>query len=120
MKKVKIEKGILKNIIITVFAFFATYFLPYVINFEDELTFSNSIMSVIVFVSFIVLLKKTLIKENLLKIKNVCFLGIIFSTFLVLGNAIDTNGTVEYGNIRNIFSNYIHIIYNRCIISTVI
>lgn len=116
----KINKNIIMNIIIVICAFLATYFLPYIINFEGKITFSNSIISLIVFASFIVLLKKTFIKENTSKIKNVCFLGIIFSTFLVLGNSIDTNGAVEYRNIRNIFRNYIHIIYNRCIISTVI
>ena len=96
----KINKDIILNLSIVIISFLATYFLKYVINFEEEITYTNSIVSLIVFVSFIYLLKKTFIRENIEKIKSACFLGIMFSTFLVIGNSIDTNSTVEYGNIQ--------------------
>ena len=58
--------------------------MPYIISSKDELTYSNSIIAAIVFASFIYLLKKTFVKENVPKLKNIFSLGIIFSTFLVL------------------------------------
>ncbi len=116
MKEIKIDKKIILNIIITIIAFFATCSIPYIINFENNLTYSNSIISLIIFVSFIYLLKKTIKIENTEKIKNVSILGIIFSTFLVLGNNIKTNGTVEYKNIKMYFA----IIFISFIISSLL
>ncbi len=72
------------NILIVTISYLATYFIPYVISFKEELTYSNSIISVVVFVAFVWLLKKTFIKENIDKLKNIFSLGMIFSTFLVL------------------------------------
>lgn len=100
MKEIKIDKNIIKNIVLVIISFFATYFVKYAINFEGDITYSNSIIAVIVFASFIVLLKKTWTEENIKKIKSTAFLGVMFSTFLVIGNSIDTKGTVEYGNIQ--------------------
>ena len=82
--KEKVNSKVCINIIIAIIAYLATYFLPYIISFKDELTYSNSIIAVVVFASFTYLLKKTFIKENVSKLKNIFSLGIIFSTFLVL------------------------------------
>ena len=82
--KEKINSKTCTNIFIVIIAYLATYFLPYIISFKDELTYSNSIIAVVVFASFIYLLNKTFVKENVAKLKNVFSLGIIFSTFLVL------------------------------------
>lgn len=100
MKKIKVNKKIMLNIIITTIAFFATCFVEHIINFAENLTYSNSIISLIIFASFIYLLKKTVVKENISIIKNVSILGLIFSTFLVIGNSIKTNETVEYKNLK--------------------
>lgn len=104
MKEINIDKTILKNIAITITSFLATYFIKYAINFEENITYSNSVISLVVFAGLIVLLKKTWTEENIKKIKSTAFLGIMFSTFLVIGNSIDTKGTVEYGNIQIYFA----------------
>ena len=104
MKEIKIDKNIILNIIIVIIAFLATCFVPYIINFKDNLTYANSIVSLITFVSFIYLLKKTIKKENIEKIKNVSILGLIFSTFLVLGNSIKINGKIEYRDLKIYFA----------------
>lgn len=100
MERIQINKNTVINIIIVGISFFATCFIPYIINFDETLSFSNSIISVIVFASFIYLLKKTWVEENKEKIKNTIFLGIVFSTFMVFGNSLKTNETIEYGNIK--------------------
>lgn len=112
----KIDKNKVINLVIILISFFSTYFLQYVINFEGEITYSNSILSVAVFSTFIILLKKTWIKDNIQKIKSAAFLGVVFSTFLVLGNSIDTNSTVEYGNIQI----YLAIIFMSVIVNAVL
>ena len=104
MKEINIDKTILKNIAITITSFLATYFIKYAINFEENITYSNSVISLVVFAGLIVLLKKTWTEENIKKIKSTAFLGIMFSTFLVIGNSIETKGTVEYGNIQIYFA----------------
>lgn len=104
MKQINIDKNMILNIIIAIIAFLATCFIPYIINFQESLTYSNSIISLITFASFVYLLKKTIIAENTEKIKNVSVLGLIFSTFLILGNSIKTNGTVEYRDIKMYFA----------------
>lgn len=101
---IKINKNLIINIILIIISYFAIYFLQYMINFENDLTYNNSIISLIIFGSFIYLLKKTCIEENKSKIKNAYFIGLIFSTFLVLGNSIKTNSTVEYNNIGIYFA----------------
>ena len=117
MKEIKINKNIILNIIIAVIAFFATCSLPYIINFKEILTYSNSIISLIIFVSFVYLLKKTIIAENIEKIKNVGLLGLIFSTFLVLGNSIKTNGKIEYRDLKIYFAIiFISVILNALLV----
>lgn len=101
---IKINKKLIFNIIIILISYLAMYFLQYAINFGNNLTYNNSIISLIVFGSFIYLLKKTCTEENKSKIKSSYFLGLIFSTFLVLGNSIKTNSTVEYNNILMYFA----------------
>ncbi len=82
--KEKINSNTCINIFIVIISYLATYFMPYIISFKDELTYTNSIIAVVVFAGFIYLLKKTFVKENAAKLKNVYSLGIIFSAFLVL------------------------------------
>ena len=82
--KEKVSSKTCINVFIAIIAYLATYFMPYIISFKDELTYSNSIIAVVVFACFIYLLKKTFVKENIPKLKNVFSLGIIFSTFLVI------------------------------------
>lgn len=113
----KVNIKILQSIIIYVLAFFGTYFIKYIINFKDEITYTNSIIGVIVFISFVCLLKKSYIKENVSKIKNVFILGIILSSFLVIGNSIKTYHSVNLKDISIYFAIFfISIIMNAGII----
>lgn len=82
--KEKININVFKNIVIAIIAYLATYFVPYIISFKDELAYSNSIIAIAIFALFVLILKKTFVKENVDKLKNVFSLGIIFSAFLVL------------------------------------
>lgn len=100
MKEININQKMMLNIIICMISFFATYFIPYIIHFDNELSYSNSVISLVIFGSFIYLLSKTCVKENTDKIKNAWPLGLIFATSLVLGNSIKLQGTIEYGNIN--------------------
>ena len=93
---ININKKFFINIFIVIISFFATCFTPYMINFEGKLSFSNNIISLVIFIAFISLLKRTFIEENLPKIKNVSFLSFIFSTFLIIGNSIETYSAVNY------------------------
>lgn len=97
-------------------AFGGTCSIPYILHFENPLTYSNSIVTIAVFVSFLFLLKKTWKKENKSKIKNTYFLGFVFSTFLVFGNSIKTNGTIEYLNPKT----YLAIFFISFIISSIL
>ncbi len=105
--KKKVNPKIITNVFIVIIAYMATYFLPYIISFKEELTYSNSILAVIIFICFIYFLKKTFVKENVQKLKNIWSLGIIFSAFLVLGNSVKISGGVilkDIGIYLSIFS----------------
>ena len=106
MKKLKniINVNSFFYVMITLISYFSTYFLPYAINFEGELTYSNSIIALAVFAGFMYLLKKSFTKENIQKIKNAFSLGVILSTFLIIGNQIKTYNTAKFNDIRIYFS----------------
>ena len=94
----------LLNIAIVLIAYFAMFFLPYIINFETKLTYSNSIIALVLFIGFMYLLKKSFIKENISKIKNISPLGLMLSASLVLGNSIKTNQAVDYKDLGIYFA----------------
>ncbi len=100
----KVNVKILYSIMIYIFAFLGTYFIKYIINFKDEITYTNSIIGIVIFISFVYLLKKSYIKENMPKIKNAFILGIILSAFLVIGNSIKTYHSVELKDISIYFA----------------
>ena len=100
----KVNVKILYSIMIYIFAFLGTYFIKYIINFKDEITYTNSIIGIVIFISFVYLLKKSYIKENMQKIKNAFILGIILSAFLVIGNSIKTYHSVELKDISIYFA----------------
>lgn len=104
MKEIKINQNIVLNIIIALISFFATCSVSYTINFENNITYTNSAISLVIFCAFVYLLKKILVKENEPKIKATFILGIIFATFLVLGNSIKTKGSVQYKDFMMYFA----------------
>ncbi len=96
----KIDKKMLLTVLIIITSFMATYLLPYAIEFKEDITFSNSIIAIVVFASFVYIQKKSFTKENVSKIKNISLLSIIFSSFLVFGNKIDKYSQIDFKDIK--------------------
>lgn len=94
----KIDIKSLINIGIIIVSIMETIFFPYILNIENSMSYTNSIISLIVFICFIYIQRKSFVKENLKMIKNTIILAIIFSGFFVIGNKIKNFGTVNYSD----------------------
>lgn len=91
----KISNNVKKIIISVIFSIIGTISVPYIIEFNNTLSYTNNMVSIIIFIALYYLFYKTISNKNIKLIKKTYPIGIMFSLCLVLGLQIDKLGELE-------------------------
>lgn len=91
----KINNNINKTLISILFSIIGTISIPYIVRYDNILSYTNDIVSIIIFVSLYYLFHKTISHKNIKSLKTTYLIGVMFSLFLVLGVQIDKTGEIE-------------------------